>query len=1026
MEKFAKTVFIIMALAIDRLIRTILANGIETNKAMKIINGNINKHSIKVGSWNVNRGYLTKGKLYEVEDQMRMHGLDICALSEVDISDTAFHMDSLYDIDGYDFTLPNSWSKYRKSRSIVYVKKHLKEKMKIRKDLMSDTQPDIWLEIKIPGGDKLVIGSYYREFTGLDGNNSLESQKERLKKWMASVNKVEEEGKEILLIGDLNIEATSLFKNGGSSLADMMTECCNANGLDQLIKVKTRSRMVNGKLEESSIDHIYTNKKEMIRKIKLVELSSSDHKFVKCERMMKSGFTPKKITVRSYKKFDAIKFGEDLESCDWDDFWNEDDIDKATEQFTHLVKTTLDKHAPMVSFIPKNVFKRWIKPETQRLIAERDAAYKKCKFTKNQMDVDYWKSLRNKVVGNLRKDKKEMIEDGFTANNAWGIIKGVNNKMNGGPPSKLRIEGHVIKDKMKIAQEMNKHFEKKIEKIVDEIDKTEPEFCPIEHFKEKIQKPIQEFEFKEVSKEDIEKVIDKLKNSSGVGVDGLSNKILKTAKHIISKPLLRIINQAIVSETYPTSWKECTVIPLYKKKDPLEAKNYRPIHLLPKPSLVFEQLLLNQLQQHWKTTNLTSPSQHGYVPGRSCTTALAELYDKWTRAVDIGNWVSIFLTDQSSAFEIVSPTILLGKMESLNIKVGARNLILNYLTNRSQRTRIEDKLSDKTTKSIGVAPGSKIGPFLYSVLVMDLPETTDCDTVCYADDTSCTVVAKQPEEAVAKTENDAKKITSYMRANRLSLAEDKSTWLLAQNKQRVRTVATENLELQMSNCSVKQERTATVLGLKINNTLTHTDHLFGNPDDDEDEGLIRKLKKRLGIARKISYLPFKYRKMVVTGIFMGKLCYGLEIYGSAIKGQLKQLQQLQQRAARMVTKNPKTISNEETLQQCGWLDIESLIKQRTLNLGYNVRLNKNVPYLEKYVGRGRKALGDEIPQYETELGRLFGASTIPRFVKLWNDLPRSLRVSSPSTFKHRLRDHFKKEQRDKIELKQQQQQLQRL
>ena len=60
---------------------------------------------------------------------------------------------------------------------------------------MSDTQPDIWLEIKIPGGDKLVIGSYYREVTGLDGNNSLESQKERLKKWMASVNKVEEEGK---------------------------------------------------------------------------------------------------------------------------------------------------------------------------------------------------------------------------------------------------------------------------------------------------------------------------------------------------------------------------------------------------------------------------------------------------------------------------------------------------------------------------------------------------------------------------------------------------------------------------------------------------------------------------------------------------------------------------------------------------------------------------------------------------------------------------------------------------------------
>ena len=39
---------------------------------------------------------------------------------------------------------------------------------------MSDDQPDIWIEMLSKEDENLIIGFYYREFTGIDGDKSLE------------------------------------------------------------------------------------------------------------------------------------------------------------------------------------------------------------------------------------------------------------------------------------------------------------------------------------------------------------------------------------------------------------------------------------------------------------------------------------------------------------------------------------------------------------------------------------------------------------------------------------------------------------------------------------------------------------------------------------------------------------------------------------------------------------------------------------------------------------------------------------
>ena len=82
-------------------------------------------------------------------------------------------------------------------------------------------------------------------------------------------------------------------------------------------------------------------------------------------------------------------------------------------------------------------------------------------------------------------------------------------------------------------------------------------------------------------------------------MDDISNKIMIIAKNVICKPLTHIINMSIKTGIIPYMWKEAKIIPLHKKGSTSSAKNYRPIAILSKPSLVLETVLLNQITEHF-------------------------------------------------------------------------------------------------------------------------------------------------------------------------------------------------------------------------------------------------------------------------------------------------------------------------------------------------------------------------------------------------------------------------------------------
>ena len=95
------------------------------------------------------------------------------------------------------------------------------------------------------------------------------------------------------------------------------------------------------------------------------------------------------------------------------------------------------------------------------------------------------------------------------------------------------------------------------------------------------------FNFTEVTEECIDSIIKNMKSKSSTGYDNISNKLVKSAKDVLIKPLTLLMNQIIHTGEFPNQLKIAKVKPLFKKGNQSSFTNYRPISLLPSISKIF-------------------------------------------------------------------------------------------------------------------------------------------------------------------------------------------------------------------------------------------------------------------------------------------------------------------------------------------------------------------------------------------------------------------------------------------------------